>query len=116
MDHITICLAQTANAVLIDYASHKTRLAALPDDPFAWVTFFTKPADKGREIMIEYNERAAVSRLLIPAIIDSWKSTAAARHNAWLDTYRSTSLMLLAAFDAVFITLALWTFGPLMTE
>ena len=25
-------------------------------------------------------------------------------------------LMLLAAFDAVFVTLALWTFGPLMTE
>jgi ABC-type transport system involved in cytochrome c biogenesis permease component len=25
-------------------------------------------------------------------------------------------LMLLATFDAVFVTLALWTFGPLMTE
>ena len=99
MDHITICLAQTANAVLIDYASHKTRLAALPDDPFAWVTFFTKPADKGREIMIEYNERAAVSRLLIPAIIDSWKSTAPARHNAWLDTRRLLAGGSLEAFE-----------------
>jgi len=86
MDHITICLAETANAVLIDYASHKTRRATLPDEPFAWVTFFTKPADKGREIMIEYNERAAVSRLLIPAIINSWKSTAPARYSAWSDT------------------------------
>src|SRR5215216_6687278 len=85
MDHLTICLAETANAVLIDYASHQTRLAPLPDEPFAWVTFFTKPADKGREIMIEYNERAAVSRLLIPAIIESWKSTAPARHHAWSD-------------------------------
>ena len=99
MDHITICLAQTANAVLIDYASHKTRLAALPDDPFAWVTFFTKPADKGREIMIEYNERAAVSRLLIPAIIDSWKSTAPARHDAWLDTRRLLAGGSLEAFE-----------------
>jgi len=88
MDHITICLAETANAVLIDYASHSTRLAALPNEPFAWVTFFTKPADKGREIMIEYNERAAVSRLLIPAIIDSWESVAAARHSAWVETRR----------------------------
>src|SRR6185369_17958659 len=43
MDHITICLAETAHAVLIDYASGQTRLAALPDQPFAWVTFFTKP-------------------------------------------------------------------------
>ena len=86
MDHITICLAETAHAVLIDYASGQTRLAALPDQPFAWVTFFTKPADKGREIMIEYNERAAVSRLLIPAIIDDWKSSAPSCHHAWSDT------------------------------
>ena len=69
MDHITICLGAPANAVLIDYATNKTRLAALPDKPFEWITFFTKPADKGREIMIEYNERAAVSRLIIPALV-----------------------------------------------
>ena len=100
MDHITICLAETANAVLIDYASHKTRLAALPDHPFAWVTFFTKPADKGREIMIEYNERAAVSRLIIPAIIDSWTSTAPARHSAWLETRRSLAGGSVEAFEA----------------
>ncbi len=100
MDHITICLAQTAKAVLIDYASHQTRLAALPDEPFAWVTFFTKPADKGREIMIEYNERAAVSRLLIPTIIHSWKSTAPARHRAWSDTKKSLVAGAVEAFEA----------------
>jgi len=100
MDHITICLAATANAVLIDYASHETRLATLPDEPFAWVTFFTKPADKGREIMIEYNERAAVSRLLIPAIIDSWKSTAPARYSAWLETRSSLAGGSMEAFEA----------------
>ena len=71
MDHLTICLGAAANAVLIDYATSTTRLAALPDKPFEWVTFFTKPADKGREIMIEYNERAAVSRLIIPALVKS---------------------------------------------
>ena len=86
MDHITICLAEPANAVLINYATGQTRLVALPDEPFAWITFFTKPADKGREMMIEYNERAAVSRLLIPAIIDSWKLSAPARHSAWTET------------------------------
>ena len=99
MDHITICLAETANAVLIDYASRQTRLATLPNEPFAWVTFFTKPADKGREIMIEYNERAAVSRLIIPAIIDSWKSTAPARHSAWLETRRLLTGGSMEAFE-----------------
>ena len=86
MDHLTICLGVAANAVMIDYATDQTRLAPLPDQPFEWITFFTKPADKGREIMIEYNERAAVSRLLIPAIIDHWNVSAPARHNAWRDT------------------------------
>ena len=100
MDHLTICLGAAANAVLIDYATNQTRLAALPDKPFEWITFFTKPADKGREIMIEYNERAAVSRLLIPAIIDHWKVTAPARHNAWLDIKRLLARGSLDAFQA----------------
>lgn len=88
MDHITICRGAAANAVLIDYATNETRLAALPDKPFEWITFFTKSADKGREIMIEYNERAAVSRLLIPAIIEHWKISDPPRHDAWVDTRR----------------------------
>jgi galactokinase/CTP:molybdopterin cytidylyltransferase MocA len=86
MDHITICMAQPASAVLINYATGQTRNVALPDEPFAWLTFFSKPADKGRDVMIEYNERAAVSRLLIPAVIDSWKSTAPSRYDEWRDT------------------------------
>lgn len=86
MDHITICLAQPASAVLINYATGQTRSVGLPDEPFQWITFFTKPADKGREIMIEYNERAAVSRLLIPAVIDSWKTTEPERHKQWRET------------------------------
>lgn len=83
MDHITICLAQEARAVLIDYSEHSARHVSLPDDPFHWITFFTKPADKGREVMIEYNERAAVSRLLIPAIIERWQTSNAELHAAW---------------------------------
>ena len=86
MDHITICMAQPASAVLINYATAQTRSVALPDEPFAWLTFFTKPADKGRDIMIQYNERAAVSRLLIPAVIESWKFTAPERYQEWHDT------------------------------
>src|ERR1041385_7489557 len=71
MDHTTICLAQRAHAVVINYRTGQTRQVYLPDDPFQWLTFFSKPADKGREVMIQYNERAAVSRLLIPAITGS---------------------------------------------
>src|ERR1700752_14744 len=86
MDHITICMAQPASAVLINYATGQIRSVALPDEPFEWLTFFTKPADKGREIMIEYNEPAPVSRLLIPAFIDNWKSTAPIRYDEWRET------------------------------
>jgi len=99
MDHLTICLGAPANAVLIDYATDQTRLAALPDQPFEWITFFTKPADKGREIMIEYNERAAVSRLLIPAIIDHWKVRAPARHDVWRDTGKLLARGSVEAFE-----------------
>jgi len=99
MDHLTMCLGAAANAVLIDYATDQTKLAALPDQPFEWITFFTKPADKGREIMIEYNERAAVSRLLIPAIIDHWKVRAPARHDVWRDTKQLLASGSLEAFE-----------------
>ncbi|HKE55443.1 MAG TPA: sugar phosphate nucleotidyltransferase [Pyrinomonadaceae bacterium] len=89
MDHITICLAQSASGVLIKYSTGQTRRISLPDKPFAWITFFSKPADKGREIMIEYNERAAVSRLLIPAVIRKWKNTDAALHSRWVESLAS---------------------------
>jgi galactokinase/CTP:molybdopterin cytidylyltransferase MocA len=100
MDHTTICLAQPASAVLIDYASGQTRRVALPDEPFEWITFFSNPADKGRAVMIEYNERAAISRLLIPAIIDGWKSTAPDRHSAWHDALAALAANPLDAFEA----------------
>jgi galactokinase len=85
MDHTTICLAQPGSAVLINYSNRQTRRVSLPDQPFQWVTFFTQPADKGREVMIEYNERAAVSRLLIPAVIEAWKSNQVDLHARWSD-------------------------------
>ena len=99
MDHITICMAQPASAVLINYASGQTRNVALPDKPFAWLTFFSKPADKGREVMTEYNERAAVSRLLIPAVIDGWKSTAPDRYEEWREALDLLNAGSLVAFD-----------------
>src|SRR4030095_13246068 len=99
MDHITICLAETASAVLISYSTKQTRRVALPDAPFQWITFFSKPADKGREVMIEYNERAAVSRLLIPALIDKWGITHTDRDRAWRDAINLFSAGSLSALD-----------------
>jgi galactokinase/CTP:molybdopterin cytidylyltransferase MocA len=98
MDHITICLAQPASAVRINYATGKARSVGLPDEPFQWITFFTKPADKGREVMIEYNERAAVSRLLIPAVIDGWETNKPDRHKQWRETL---DLLAAGSLDAV---------------
>ncbi len=89
MDHKTICLAESANAVLISYAAENFKQVTLPDEPFQWITFFSKPADKGRETMIHYNERAAVSRLLIPAIIARWQHTNSERSGEWLKVIES---------------------------
>jgi galactokinase/CTP:molybdopterin cytidylyltransferase MocA len=83
MDHTTICLAQQSSAVLINYATHETRRLGIPDSSFAWITFFSRPANKGQEVMLEYNERAAVSRLIIPGIISNWQKSNPDLYNSW---------------------------------
>ena len=47
----------------------QTALVEVPDEEYCWLTFFSHAADKGREVMLEYNERAAVARVIIPALI-----------------------------------------------
>jgi galactokinase len=70
LDHTAICLSKRQHAVLLNYATNKTVTIPLPDKQVRWVTFFSHAADKGKEIMLEYNERAAVSRMIIPALLD----------------------------------------------
>ncbi len=70
MDHNTICLARRQNLVHLSYADAQFQRVPLPTDAFRWVTFYSHSADKSREIMLEYNERAAVSRLIIPALLE----------------------------------------------
>lgn len=101
MDHVTICLAQDSRAVLINYSANQTSRVSLPASPFQWLTFFTQPADKGREIMIEYNERAAVSRVLIPEIIESWRATQPPLHNAWCEAVNDLASGSTVAADRV---------------
>ncbi len=71
MDHLTICLSKRAHLVHISYSEETTALVPLPHHGLRLLTFFTHAADKSKEVMLEYNERAAVSRVLIPAILDS---------------------------------------------
>jgi galactokinase/CTP:molybdopterin cytidylyltransferase MocA len=91
MDHTTICLAQPHHGVLINYHSNSVGQVSLPDSRFQWITFFSKPADKGREIMIEYNERAACSRVLIPAVIAGWEKQYPDRYLQWHEALSSFS-------------------------
>lgn len=83
MDHTTICLAQPSTAVLINYETRETRRIGIPDTTFEWITFFSQPANKGQEVMLEYNERAAVSRLIIPGIIANWQESNPDLYNSW---------------------------------
>jgi galactokinase len=69
MDHLTMCVANSGHLVQISYSSMEARSVPIPDPSWRLLTFFTRPADKSREIMLEYNERAAVSRIIIPALL-----------------------------------------------
>jgi galactokinase len=101
MDHLTICLARRQQAAYISYASSNVDLVPLPGQQFRWATFFSHPADKGREVMLEYNERAAISRIIIPALMEDWSVNRPALHDAWqaaLEEFRSGSA---AALDTL---------------
>lgn len=85
MDHLTICAARRAHALRISYADNAVQTVPLPADDHRWLTFFSHPADKGREVMLAYNERAAVARLLLPAVIEGWGATDPALYQRWRD-------------------------------
>jgi galactokinase/CTP:molybdopterin cytidylyltransferase MocA len=101
MDHITICLAKRDHAVLISYVEQQARHVALPGKQFRWITFFSLAADKGQDVMIEYNERAAVSRIVIPALIEGWKTKQPERYTRWLSAIRSLQLGVPGALDEI---------------
>jgi galactokinase len=90
MDHLTICAARRGCALLISHQTQQVEYVGLPSEPFYWVTFFSHAADKGREVMLEYNERAAVSRLFIPGIIDDWACQRVELFNEWQRALRAT--------------------------
>ncbi len=83
LDHTAICLSQRNHVIHLNYSDNHAELLPLPSEGFRWVTFFSHAADKGKEIMLEYNERAAVARLLIPAIIANWEISNPQLFAAW---------------------------------
>jgi N-acetylgalactosamine kinase len=88
MDHKTICLARRQNSVHLSYADNRYHRLPLPADAFRWVTFYSHPADKSKEIMLEYNERAAVSRLLIPTFLENLLQREATFCRSWPEWLR----------------------------
>lgn len=98
MDHLTVCLAQSGRALRISYHDDLVRPVRLPAENYRWLTFFSHPADKGREVMLEYNERAATARILIPAIVEGWRETDPELHRRWR---RSVALVTVDAARAV---------------
>jgi galactokinase len=68
MDHLAICLATPGNAIYISHSNQHTETVPTPDRRYRWITFFSHEANKGRELMLEYNERVAVSRIMIPTL------------------------------------------------
>ncbi|MGH9803489.1 MAG: hypothetical protein ACRD82_24275, partial [Blastocatellia bacterium] len=73
LDQTAICLAKRHQAVHLSYADNRAEAVPLHAERFRWLTFFAHAADKGREVMLEYNQRAAVSRVIIPALIRDWE-------------------------------------------
>ena len=74
LDHLAICLATRGNAIYISHSDRYTEPVPMPDHRYRWITFFSHEADKGNELMLEYNERVAVSRLMIPALLQDPKA------------------------------------------
>lgn len=70
LDHTAICLARRGHAVHLLHGEQRAELVPLPAQAYRWLTFFSHEADKGSRVLLEYNERAAVARCLIPALLD----------------------------------------------
>lgn len=85
MDHTAICLSQPEHALHLRYSDNQAELVPLPLRDFRWITFFAHEADKGKEVMLAYNERAAVARLLIPAVIEGWRDNDPKKFSSWVD-------------------------------
>jgi len=70
MDHTVICLSDRQSAINIHFQPFHVRTVRLHRYRFRWVTCHAHEADKSGAVMCEYNERAATSCMLIPALLE----------------------------------------------
>jgi len=83
MDHCTMCLSQRQHALHLNFSPFRAEHVPLHRFRYRWVTFFAHPADKSGEVLLEYNERSAVSRLLIPALLERQLGADPAKRARW---------------------------------
>ncbi len=83
LDHLSICFGRTDHLLDISYEDMGITLRSLPSSDYSWMTFFTHPAEKGSSVLLQYNERAAISRIVIPALIAEWKDTQPGLMSIW---------------------------------
>ena len=89
MDHCTMCLSQRQSALHLNFSPFRTEPVPLHRFRFRWVTFFAHPADKSSDVLLKYNERSAVSRLLIPALLESMLSQSPQAREQWQHAVRT---------------------------
>ena len=70
MDHYTMCLSRRQSALHLNFSPFRTSPVPLHRFRYRWVAFFSHPADKSGDVFLKFNERSAVSRLLIPALLE----------------------------------------------
>jgi len=85
MDHATMCLSRRQHALRLSFSPMRTELTPLHRFRYRWVTFFSHAADKGNDVLLHYNERSAVSRLVIPALLERMLGADAALREQWKD-------------------------------
>lgn len=91
MDHCTMCLSSRQSAVHLNFTPFRASLVPLHRFRYRWVAFYSHPADKSGDVMLKFNERSAVSRLLIPALLDDMLSRDADLKERWQRIYATLS-------------------------
>ena len=91
MDHCAMCLSRRQHALHLNFTPFSTELVPLHRYRYRWVTLFAHEADKGGDVLLEYNERSAVSRVLIPALLEERLAADAELKKRWRDATRTLS-------------------------
>ncbi|MBI1760171.1 MAG: hypothetical protein HYR56_01935 [Acidobacteria bacterium] len=102
LDHTAICLAQRGRALWLSYAAGAVRPLPLLNDKYCWLTCFTHEADKGSRVLLEYNARAAVARVLLPALLADLQE----HRDGFAQSWQTALRQLQTGESAAFATLA----------